>query len=143
MFDESKKICIGTRSVYNTHKKIKECTRTQQKSRRRSRKSCKSVNLRSNNSSEGPPRKKHRIASHRHLHSGVLPRNNHKLANMVEKLQICNLLLSIVHELPRLSFSFLVHRRFAYCSGLVRSTQAPKTHFSRVTRRVDKVQQVS
>jgi hypothetical protein len=48
-------------------------------------------------------------AGHHHLHSGALPRSNHKPTSIVEKLQISSLLLPVVHELPRSSFSFLVH----------------------------------
>ncbi len=50
-----------------------------------------------------------RAVGHCHLHSGMLLCNNHKLASAVEKLQISSLLMSFVHELPRSSFSFLVH----------------------------------
>lgn len=38
--------------------RVRECTRTRQKSSRRSRQSCKSVDWRSSSSSEGPPGKK-------------------------------------------------------------------------------------
>ncbi len=80
MLDESEKICVGTRSVCSKtekkkkkHKKpqtknqnkssakdarVRDCTRTRQKSSRRSRQSCKSVDWRSSSSSEGPPGKK-------------------------------------------------------------------------------------